>query len=355
MINIFCYFFGISGWAAHAKNFVTSLSRHEDIALAGWEPPGPEEVSLPVLRMLENGLRLSESNVGLAIGPIERMTEIIGRKKIAYTVWETTRIPHDKLSCLDQVDEIWIPSTWGKQILVANGVMEGKVRVVPEGVDTTFFRPAERVVQASSNAPFRFLYVGKWEERKGVKDLIRAFREEFNPHENVELILHCYSPSYSRSNPSYEVQKLNTSSHPITVSPDPISHTALRDLYSACDAFVLPTKAEGWGLPIIEAMASALPVIVTDYSAHRDFATPENAFLIRVERIIDVDDPIWFHPRLEYGQWAQPDLNHLKYLMRFVFQNRDEARQMGLNARKAVTEKWTWAHSARTAHHYLSF
>jgi len=352
LLNIFCYHFGIGGWATHAKNFISSLSKLEEIALIGWEPPVADEVSPQVLAMLENGLRLSKNNTGLAIGPMEKMTRIIGRKTIAYTVWETTRIPRQKLSCLDQVDEIWIPSSWGKQVLIENGVRANKIRVVPEGVDTEFFKPAQQD-RASRSASFKFLHVGKWEERKGVKELIRSFCEEFSPREEVELILHCYSPFFSRSDPVAEVRKLNTRSHTITVSNAPLSASALSNLYAACDAFVLPTRAEGWGLPIIEAMASALPVIVTDYSGHTDFANPDNAYLIKVEKLIDVDDPLWFQSQIDYGQWAQPDLDHLKQLMRYVYENRDEACEKGLKARKSVVENWTWAHSAATAHNYL--
>jgi len=44
------------------------------------------------------------------------------------------------------------------------------------------------------------------------------------------------------------------------------SREALRDLYAASDAFVLPTRGEGWGLPIAEAMSMALPVIATYWS-----------------------------------------------------------------------------------------
>ena len=40
----------------------------------------------------------------------------------------------------------------------------------------------------------------------------------------------------------------------------------LRNLYAAADAFVLPTRGEGWGLPIAEAMAMAMPVIATNWS-----------------------------------------------------------------------------------------
>ena len=50
------------------------------------------------------------------------------------------------------------------------------------------------------------------------------------------------------------------------VQGEDMPRAALRNLYAAADAFVLPTRGEGWGLPIAEAMAMALPVIATNWS-----------------------------------------------------------------------------------------
>ena len=43
-----------------------------------------------------------------------------------------------------------------------------------------------------------------------------------------------------------------------------LSREELRWLYAVADAFVLPTRGEGWGLPVVEAMAMELPVVVTN-------------------------------------------------------------------------------------------
>jgi glycosyltransferase involved in cell wall biosynthesis len=42
-------------------------------------------------------------------------------------------------------------------------------------------------------------------------------------------------------------------------------------LYNGMDLFTLPTGGEGWGLPILEAMSSGVPCLVTGYSGHLDF------------------------------------------------------------------------------------
>jgi glycosyltransferase involved in cell wall biosynthesis len=69
----------------------------------------------------------------------------------------------------------------------------------------------------------------------------------------------------------------------------------VRDLLASADAFVLPTRGEGWGLPIAEAMAMQLPVIVTNHSGPAAFTSDESAYLI----------PIL--PSLDSSGYAQPD------------------------------------------------
>jgi glycosyltransferase involved in cell wall biosynthesis len=89
----------------------------------------------------------------------------------------------------ESVDYIWTPSSWGRQNLINNGFKPEKVSIVPQGVDSDFFTPG---VKKSGN--FRFLMVGKWEERKFQNGLVKAFAAEFHPGEGVELILHAHNP-----------------------------------------------------------------------------------------------------------------------------------------------------------------
>jgi glycosyltransferase involved in cell wall biosynthesis len=57
-----------------------------------------------------------------------------------------------------------------------------------------------------------------------------------------------------------------------------ISRLQMRDVLMGADAFVLPTRGEGWGLPVMEAMAMAMPVIVTNTSGCSQYLTQGNSF-----------------------------------------------------------------------------
>lgn len=57
-------------------------------------------------------------------------------------------------------------------------------------------------------------------------------------------------------------------------------------LYKAANAFVLPTRGEGWGLPIMQAMAMEMPAIATNWSGPTDFMTKDTSYLLDVEKMV---------------------------------------------------------------------
>jgi glycosyltransferase involved in cell wall biosynthesis len=331
-ITIFGPCHAAHSWGYHVRQFAAALGRLDDVVVTPLAPV--------------------HADIIVAIGAIEPMSGMSGRHRIGFVVWETTVVPGSKLRVLATLDEIWVPSDWGRAVLIANGLPEDRVHVVPEGVDPVVFRPAAAAPDAAPR-PFRFLCVGKWEVRKGIDDLVQAFACEFAPDEAVELILHCHNQFLPGFDMRGALARLALPPHaPIRTSP-PLPLRGLAELYGGCDVLVLPTKAEAWGLPIIEAMACGTPAIATNYSGHTMFLDDRNGWLVDVERMIPVHDPFFYGTAEALGQWAQPDLHHLRALMRRAYADADERRAKGLRARD-VARQWTWDDAAQIAHGRLS-
>lgn len=125
--------------------------------------------------------------------------------------------------------------------------------------------------------PFVSCYVCRWEWRKGWDLLLKAYWAEFSSTGGsgswpVLLRLKTYLPSWEpgprdlRDWVERHASEYLAGEHaelpPVELVTDDLSRESLRTMYAAADAFVLPTRGEGWGLPIAEAMSMGLPVIV---------------------------------------------------------------------------------------------
>jgi glycosyltransferase involved in cell wall biosynthesis len=327
------------GWGRQSRALAKELARHEPTELVDLERGRPAK--LPLWR---RWLPSHRQSVGIVLGAVEQTFALPARYRVVYYVGETTRVHPAALYFLRRADMVWTPSRWGRGVLEAHDVP--RVRVVPEGVDANVFVPPP---DGRGGEIFRFLCVGKWEERKGVADLVRCFREEFRPGEPVELVMHCGAAASTAAHVRNALAEESPADAPRIVCTDPVSLGDLVALMQSCHAFVLPTKAEGWGLPILEAMACELPCIVTEYSGLTEFANEENCFLIRVAGMCRVHDPFYYPEDRDLGEWAQPDLAHLRYLMRLVYENRMLAAARAKQAREDAVRLWGWDRAAQAA------
>jgi glycosyltransferase involved in cell wall biosynthesis len=101
-----------------------------------------------------------------------------------------------------------------------------------------------------------------------------------------------------------------------------------------CDCFVFPSKAEGYGLPPREAMATSIPTIIVDFSALSDISDDNISFPIRTKErspaIFDknIADMHNFGKNI-FGKWANPSQEELMEKMLFIYNNYDKAIDVG--------------------------
>jgi glycosyltransferase involved in cell wall biosynthesis len=340
-----------SGWGTHCRCFAIALAREHAVRAVAWDHD-PRTTHLPGSDVPFAAPDPS-ADVAICAGPLDRTHEVVaGRYRIAFFAWETTRIASHHRAALQGFDEIWAPSRWGRDVLVSNGFAPHTVHVVPEGVATDLFTPAAR----PPDGRFRFLCVGKWEERKCIAELARCFSTTFAAEEDVELLLHAhnsYLPGFAIDH-ELAALGLGAAQGPAIRPSMPRDAPALAALYRDCHAFVLPTRGEGWGLPILEAMASGLPTIATSCSAQQDYLNEHNGYPVRVAAMVPVHDPIFYSAGEALGDWAEPDWDHLSATMRFVFDNRAAARERGARARHDAETLWSWQNAAQAASRRLA-
>lgn len=344
-VDVYGLFLSDSGWGTHSRCFAEALGNSHTVRAIAWDGCG--RTGFVPGTGVSFGEPDASVDVAICIGPLDRVDEIVGRRRIAMYAWETTILPAHHRRTLVGFDEIWVPSSWGRTILLANGFAADRVHVVPEGVDCRRFGPAPQ----PPAGPFRFLSVGKWEERKGISGLVRCFMATFAADEPVELVLHAHNPYL----PGFSMEAALThlgaipGLTPEIVPSNPLDASGLAELFRSCNAFVLPTRAEGWGLPIVEAMASGLAVIATDYSAPPDYLNDSNGFPLRAARLVPVHDPFFYGTAEPLGVWAEPDWRHLCHLMRQVFDDPALACERGARACRDAENYWSWDNAVRVA------
>jgi glycosyltransferase involved in cell wall biosynthesis len=241
------------------------------------------------------------------------------------------------------MEEIWVPSMFNVQTMRDSGVTRPIYRI-PLGIDPHYFHP--RIEGYRHNKAFTFLSVFEWGERKAPELLLRAFTDEFRTTEDVVLLLKVMNRDQKIDVRDQIAQmRLARNGGRVLLSLNDVIPTyQLGSLYRSADCFVLPSRGEGWGMPVLEAMACGLPVIATNWSAMTDYLDESIAYPVEVERLVPARAKC---PYYKGFRWAKPSYDHLRARMRYVFEHPGEAQSRGMRASDVVHSRWTWDHSAQ--------
>jgi GT2 family glycosyltransferase len=334
-----------SGYAVSSREMVLQLDAlGVDVRLAylygtDWMDAQTDDHRLAAMRRRPKDLDLPQ----VVYGSGDLFCKNGGDYRIGYTMLEVDGIPEDWVLQANELDEIWVPSTFNRDTFLDSG-LKVPIYVIPLGVNPDFCNPRVRAFRPSER--YTFLSVFEWGVRKAPDVLLQAYHQAFSRQDDVLLML-----KVTNTDPGLDVHReisklgLPQEGPPVAVlyNQDLPTHQ-MGSLYCSADCFVLPTRGEGWGMPILEAMACGLPAIATDWSAQTDFVNEEVAYPLRVSNLVPAKAKC---PYYEGFNWAQPDQDHLVHQMRHVFENRAEAATKGARASKAALSNWTWRQAAQ--------
>ena len=269
---------------------------------------------------------------------------------IQWIVFESTRVPEVIMQTMLRADVVWVPSDWGRDTLIANGMDADRVDVVPEGVDTSRYHPWG---YRPTKSVCRFLTVGKFEQRKSQLETIEAWAQAFGQRQDIELIVktgYFGSSDAKAQKLANWIQWLDLKN--VHVIWGDLDDNALLNLYCSTDVFVLPSRGEGWGLPIIEAAAMGLPVVTTWYSGHTQYLEASSVVTVDFDlEPIDCPDFKLYYPNSDknWGAWARPRVHSIVLALQQAHQNLPQLRSAALaNARK-IRQKFSWTASVDNA------
>lgn len=247
--------------------------------------------------------------------------------------WELNKFPPRWYPCFALLDEVWVTSSFCATAI-------GKVSPIPV-VKMTYplivKTPNPQFNRAHFHIPqdvFAFVFSFDFYsivERKNPLAVVEAFRRAFKQSDSALLVLKCIN---SHVNPTMfqrmceAVKGLN-----VQVIDQHLTHAEVQGLFAVCDCLVSLHRAEGLGLGMAEAMAMGKPVIATAYSGNMEFMDINNSFPVRY-KLVELTRDIELYAK--GNVWAEPDLEHAIQLMRYVYENRETAAQVGQRAAQDI-------------------
>lgn len=285
-----------------------------------------------------------------------------GKYKILYTTIESYTIPNQFIESCQFYDEIWLTSPWSADLLRSH-VKDKPIYSVPTGVDPTLYTETGPSYDFGSNVKgFVFFSVFAWNYRKGWDALIRAYLDEFSADDDVTLMIMTRYQSgrsrYERNKPKEDIEAImaefpNKDLPHIVRYGKVVREADMPKMYRAADAFILPSRGEGGGLPPLEASLCGLPVIMTNCSGQQMYLREDNSYMIEIDRLEPVQSGqmhIHYWDGQEFPSLKSEKVHQdLRRAMRTVVENYDEAKQRNHNLQKMVLENFTWNHTAIAA------
>lgn len=152
-------------------------------------------------------------------------------------------------------------------------VARDRVRVVHLGVADDWFERESARANAQrfpDVQPGYFLFVGTLQPRKNLQQLLQAYDRLAPAVRSEHQLVIAGKYGWGVDDLRRELERRHAEKRVLWL--EYVEHDALRCLYRDAAAFVFPSRAEGFGLPVLEALASGVPVVASDIPAVREVA-----------------------------------------------------------------------------------
>jgi ADP-heptose:LPS heptosyltransferase/SAM-dependent methyltransferase len=257
---------------------------------------------------------------------------------IGMTVWETDTMPAQWRNTLNHLLELWLPCDYNVQAFepkLSKPVFKlPHAAVPPMGASPP--QPGGRLCIRAGD--FVFYSIFEWQERKcplsHMTAYLRAFPED-GPHVFVV-----------KSNPGArdvarsaleEARRQTGSAARVEIHCDGWSDCEIEELHHRGDCYVSLHRGEGWCYPLFEAACRGTPVVATAYSGPLEYLN-DTAHQLVPYSLTSVRQPYaFYHPRM---RWAEPDFNEAMRRLRWVYDNRDSAREKAQAAAAPLRERY---------------
>ncbi|MEM3574926.1 MAG: glycosyltransferase family 4 protein [Candidatus Bathyarchaeia archaeon] len=248
--------------------------------------------------------------------------------------WEVSGFPERLRSAFGPYDEIWVTSSFTAGALSRVSPIPVVKVPYPLYLNEGLIEDRPRRLLGLPDDAFIFLFMFDFQsvfERKNPLAVLEAFRRAFGGGGEAMLVINCINSKADP--PSHRALMRSASGLNARIIDGHLSDKSYLNLLSACDCYISLHRSEGFGLIMAEAMYLGKPVIATGYSGNMDFMNGDNSLLVRYD-LVELERD--YGPYEKGNVWAEPDVGHAAELMRWVYENGDEAKGIGRRASEDV-------------------
>jgi glycosyltransferase involved in cell wall biosynthesis len=256
---------------------------------------------------------------------------------IGYWAWELAKFPEEWRSSFAFVQEVWAASRFAYEAIAP--ATTKPVFLMPPAVAIPAPEPGlKRADFGLSDDRFIFYFsfdFRSYTSRKNPHAAIAAFRRAF-PRSDARVCLALKTIGSAWKPEDRDALNERVRGDPrIVVIDQEFARPRAIALVALADCFVSLHRSEGFGRGPAEAMLRGKPVITTDYSGTRDFATAETALLVGCELVPVGPDE---YPGADGQVWAEPDIDEAAAAMRRIAGDRPLAERFGRAGRARIRE-----------------
>ena len=278
-----------------------------------------------------------------------------GHINIGFWLWETPDIPEEWIPLCSWYDEIWTPSVFVTDAV--RKVSDRKVRTLRFGLNPQHaknisaedkVRIRERFGIPEDALVHIVMFDGRSGfERKNPEGAVRAYTSAYpSEQENVWLIVKakCADRKQMRLLKSLLKDYKN-----VVWIEELLSRSDTDTLIAASDILISLHRAEGFGLPLAEAMQMGCVVVSTDYSSTTEFVSGDCAVTVPYKQARLNKDVTAYR---KGSVWAEPDIKAAAESIRHLGEDENYRRSLGERARTAVYEKLSFEGGAKLFREY---
>lgn len=261
----------------------------------------------------------------------------------AFPFFEVDTLQTNEIYHLNFPDSIIVSSKWAKSVLEKNNITK-PIHIVPLGVNLDIFDSSKMNNTSKNN--YVFCTIGKWEKRKAHDSIIECFNKAFDEKDNVELWLVTHNGFLNKDEEKQWLDLVVGSKlkKKIKIFPRLAKHKDVAEVIHHSDCGIYISRGEGWNMELLETIAMNKPVIASYYSAHTEYCTPQNSYLVDMNDTEPAIDNKWFFGQSNWGKIGPKQIDQTIEYMRFLYHNDIRTNPSGLETAK----KYSWDYSAKS-------